>query len=256
MSQSFESLRRVGQRIAPLGVGGGSGPESARSSVRLTSAQGPIALPEMDERSREQVAKLVRRLFLARDGVRAVVLAGVESGNGGSWMAAHCAKILAARAIGSVCVVDANLRTPALHRYFAVGNHYGLSDAINEPAPVRDFVTALPGMGNLWLMSCGSMTGPDAQQLLASKALRSRISELRAAFDFLVIDAPPVSLFGDALVLGQLADGVTLVVAEQDTRKGSALHAVQELGKANVRVLGAVLNKRTFPIPQQIYDRL
>jgi hypothetical protein len=49
--------------------------------------------------------------------------------------------------------------------------------------------------------------------------------------------------------------GVALVVAEQDTRKGSARHAVEELGKANVRVLGAVLNKRTFPIPQEIYDR-
>jgi Mrp family chromosome partitioning ATPase len=109
---------------------------------------------------------------------------------------------------------------------------------------------------NLWLMSCGSLAGQGGQTLVASKALGARISELRAAFDYLVIDAPPLSLCGDAATLGQAAEGVALVIAESDTRKERARHAVQELAKANVRVLGAVLNKRTFPIPQKIYDRL
>jgi capsular exopolysaccharide synthesis family protein len=256
MSQSFELLRRAGQETAPVTDDSGLRPQPAESSLPLESEKSASALPEISGSSREQVAKLVRHLFLSRDGARVVVLAAVEPGNGGSWMAVQCARILAAQATGSVCIVDANLRTPALHRFFAVANHYGLSDAIRQPAPVRNFLSPVPWVRNLWLMSCGSITGPEAQPLMASGALRSRISELRAAFDYVVIDAPPLSLFGDALVLGQLTDGVALVVAEQDTRKGSARHAVEELSKANVRVLGAVLNKRTFPIPQEIYDRL
>jgi len=87
-------------------------------------------------------------------------------------------------------------------------------------------------------------------------ALRRRIQELRGGFEYVLIDAPAVSLYSDAMVLGQAADGVALVIAEQDTRKENARHAVDELGKANVRVLGAVMNKRTFPIPQKLYDRL
>jgi len=189
--------------------------------------------------------------------VRAVVLAGVEQGNGGSWMAVHCARVLAAQVSGSVCVVDGNLRTPALHQYFSVENHHhGFSDAIRESGPLRDYARQVPGVGNLWLMSCGSLAGPGGQALLPSQALRSRVSELRAAFDYLIIDAPPLGLYDDAVALGQVTGGVALVIAESDTRKERARHAVQELAKANVRVLGAVLNKRTFPIPQKIYDRL
>jgi Mrp family chromosome partitioning ATPase len=57
-------------------------------------------------------------------------------------------------------------------------------------------------------------------------------------------------------MLGQASDGVVLVLAEQETRKESARQAIEELRKSSVRILGAVLNKRTFPIPQKIYDRL
>ncbi len=115
----------------------------------------------------------------------------------------------------------------------------------------------LEGMRNLWLMSCGSPVGPDGPGVFLSlDALRLRIQELRTGFEYVLIDAPALSLYGDAMVLGQAADGVALVIAEQDTRRENARHAVDDLNKANVRVLGAVLNKRTFPIPQKIYDRL
>lgn len=214
-------------------------------------------LPQMEERSREEMSKLVRQLFQSPSGGRAVVLASVEPGNGGTWMTVNCARLLAAQARGPVCVVDGNLRTPALHEQFGVSNHHGLSDLLRQGGSISSYVQRLDGARNLWLLSCGSETGPEGPgALLSLEALRARIQELRAGFEYVVIDAPALSQYGDAVVLGQAADGVALIIAEQDTRKESARHAVEELGKANVRVLGAVLNKRTFPIPQKIYDRL
>jgi Mrp family chromosome partitioning ATPase len=128
---------------------------------------------------------------------------------------------------------------------------------MRQGGSISKYVQRVEGTRNLWLLSCGSQTGPEGAAILMSlEALRARIQELRAGFEYVVIDAPALSQCGDAVVLGQAADGVALVIAEQDTRKESARHAVEELGKANVRVLGAVLNKRTFPIPQRIYDRL
>jgi capsular exopolysaccharide synthesis family protein len=256
MSRNFELLQQVGQAEIPAATDVGSGPDNGQWSGPTESAElAATTLPEMGEQSREQVAKVVRQLF--QPGRRTVVLAGVEPGNGGSWMTVHCARMLAAQTQGAVCVVDGNMRTPTLHEYFGVSNHHGLSDLMRKGGSIRDYVQRLEGVRNLWLMSCGSPAAPEGPGVLLSlDALRLRIQELRTGFEYVLIDAPAVSLYGDAMVLGQAADGVALIIAEQDTRKENARHAVDELSKANVRVLGAVLNKRTFPIPQKIYDRL
>ena len=261
MSKNFELLQRAEQERAEQERAGlqtavnttGSQPGAAAAAPAI--AMSAPALNGMDERSRQQMARLVQQLFLGPAAARAVVLASVEPGSGTSWVTAHCAQALAAQVSGSVCVVDANLRTPALHDYFSVTNHHGLSDAVQKYGPVRDFVHSLPSRPNLWLMSCGSVAA-DCQAVLASQALRTRIAELRAQFDYLLIDAPPLNLYGDALLLGQVADGMALVLAEQHTRKETARNTVEQLAKAHVRLLGAVLNKRTFPVPQKIYDRL
>jgi protein-tyrosine kinase len=263
MSRNFELLQQAEQGMmnAPANAGAPSpelGPEPAQWTAPAETQEVVAAtLPQMEERSREELSKLVRQLFQSPGGGRAVVLAGVEPGNGGTWMTVNCARLLAAQARGPVCVVDGNLRSPALHQQFGVANHHGLSDLMRQGGAISSYVQRLEGTRNLWLLSCGSQTGPEgANVLLSLEALRARIQELRAGFEYVVIDAPALSQYGDAVVLGQAADGVALVIAEQDTRKESARHAVEELNKANVRVLGAVLNKRTFPIPQKIYDRL
>ena len=258
MSRNFELLQQVGQAEIPSPTEVDSSPDNGQWSGPMEAAElAATTLPEMGEQSREQVAKVVRQLFQSPAGGRTVVLAGVEPGNGGSWMTVHCARLLAAQTQGAVCVVDGNLRTPTLHEYFGVSNHYGLSDLMRQGGSIRNYVQRLESVRNLWFMSCGSPAAPEGPGVLLSlDALRRRIQELRGGFEYVLIDAPAVSLYGDAMVLGQAADGVALVIAEQDTRKENARHAVDELGKANVRVLGAVMNKRTFPIPQKLYDRL
>jgi capsular exopolysaccharide synthesis family protein len=264
MSRNFELLQQAdGMMNGPVAVAAPAPapvPESEPLGWTAPVETADVAastLPQMEERSREQMSKLVRQLFQSPSGGRAVVLAGVESGNGGTWMTVNCARLLAAQARGPVCVVDGNLRTPALHDQFHVSNHHGLSDLLRQGGSIGNYLQRLEGSRNLWLLSCGSQIGPEGPgPLLSLEALRTRIQELRAGFEYVVIDAPAISQYEDAIVLGQAADGVALVIAEQNTRKESARHAVEELGKANVRVLGAVLNKRTFPIPQKLYDRL
>jgi capsular exopolysaccharide synthesis family protein len=151
----------------------------------------------------------------------------------------------------SVCVVDANLRTPFLHKYFRRDNLSGLSDAVLQSGPVRNFAHQVNG-GKLWLITCGSKT-TDPHSLLTSDGLRSRLSELRAEFDYVLVDGPPVNLYADTTLLGKLADGVVLVVQANSTHREAARKAKESLDSANVRLLGVVLNKRTFPIPGALY---
>jgi succinoglycan biosynthesis transport protein ExoP len=56
--------------------------------------------------------------------------------------------------------------------------------------------------------------------------------------------------------LGQLTDGLVLVLEANSTRREAALRITENLNAAHVQILGAVLNKRTFPIPGPLYSRL
>ena len=62
--------------------------------------------------------------------------------------------------------------------------------------------------------------------------------------------------YADAIALGQVSDGLILVLEADSTRKKAAQMAAANLRSSNVPILGAVLNKRTFPIPEKIYKRL
>jgi capsular exopolysaccharide synthesis family protein len=208
---------------------------------------------EMDGSVKHEISKLVQNLFLSAQAPRRVVFSGTEAGSGCSWMTASIADTLASQGRGSVCVVDCNFRSPGLHEQFGAENLKGLSAALQEWGPVRDYARQLSR--NLWLLSCGSASGTDSA-MLGSDRMRSRLEDLRVAFDYVLIDAGPMNSGHDGIVLGGLSDGVVLVLKANSSRREVARKAVQELQTAHVRVLGAVLNQRTFPIPERIYKRL
>jgi capsular exopolysaccharide synthesis family protein len=246
MSRNFELLQRAEKED-----------QLEQPSVRpAPPTDGNRSRLKLEALTREEALKLVQRVFFSPNahGPRAVVFSGVEHGAGSSWVCARTCETLAAQAVGSVCVVDANLRSPSLHRYFDVENCCGLTDSLPQPGPIRNFAQRLGG-GNLWLMPCGASTA-DAHTFLKSDRMQKRLADLRAAFDYVLIDTPPVNLYADAIALGQLADGVILVVEANATRREAARKAKESLDAANVRVLGAVLNKRTFPIPESLYRKI
>jgi len=202
---------------------------------------------------RDEMSRLAQNLFLQPQGPRRVVFCGTESGSGCTWMCAHVADMLATQGRGSVCVVDCNLRSPGLHQQFGMENHHGLSDALLGSNSIRGYAHRLSR--NLWILSCGS-AAEVGLTMLGSDRMRSRLTELRMAFDYVLIDAPPLNACNDAVILGALSDGVVLTLKANSSRRETAKKAVQELAAANVRTLGAVLNQRTFPVPPALYKRL
>jgi Mrp family chromosome partitioning ATPase len=205
---------------------------------------------------RDEVVKLVHNLFVV-PGAKAphrVVFTATESGAGCTWVTARAAEILASQVHGSVCVVDCNLRSPSLHQQFGTPNHIGLSDALQQGDPIRRYVQRL-SRSNLWLLSSGSGS-ENWHELMASNRLQGRLAELFGEFQYVLIDAASFNTCNDGAVLGRLTDGVVLVVRANTSRREIALKALQELQAANLPVLGAVLNQRTFPIPEKIYKLL
>jgi Mrp family chromosome partitioning ATPase len=253
MSRNFELLQQFGKEpeafSSPTVTPGE--PEIFAEPERFVSSPSPL-----DNASTEEVKTLVQRVFLLSAGQapHIVVFAGSESGDGCSWICARAAEALARQVSGSVCLVDANLRAPGLHQQFEIPNHHGLSDALLRNEPMATFVTAL-SPANLSMVSCGS--APEGVQgLLTSNRMRSRLKELRAMFDYVLVDASAMNCSNDAIVLGAVSDGAILVLKANSSRKETARNAVQEFQAAKVRILGAVLNQRTFPIPEAIYNKL
>ncbi len=203
----------------------------------------------------EEALRLVQQIFLLqeKEPPRVVVFAGVDHGNGCSRICASVAETLAANDRGRVCLVEANFRSPSLPSMFGVPNHFGLTEALMQEAPIDSF--AKPVNNNLWLLSSGTLA-VDSPNLLSSDQLHERVQELRRQFDFVIIDTPPLNRYSDGLVLGQLSDGLVLVIEANLTRKEAASAVTGSLRSAKVPILAAVLNKRTFPIPERIYNLL
>jgi capsular exopolysaccharide synthesis family protein len=196
---------------------------------------------------------LVHRIFLQQkeEPPRVAVLAGMEHGNGCSQIAASVAESLAAA--GTVCLVEANFRSPGLSAILGTTNYMGLTDALLEEGPVERFLKPLND--SLWLLSSGPV-GADSPALLTSERMRARFAELREGFDFVIVDVPPLTRHPDAIVLGPMSDGIILVLEAEATRRAAARATVENLRLSGIQVLGAVLNKRIFPIPEKIYRKL
>jgi len=234
-------------------------PAEIAAAVAPAPAQEQASEPlkfEMESSQLAELSKLVERIFLlpGSEYNHTVVFTSTDSGSGCSWICARVAELLASQVTGSVCVVDANLQSPTLHEQFGVSNHHGLSDALQNPGTIRGYVSQL-SRRNLALVSCGSELEA-GQRLMASDRMRMRLSELRSEFDYVLIDCPAVSVSNVALSLGTAADGLVLVLKANETRKDRARNAVRDLQNAKVKVLGAVLNQRTFPIPEKIWNKL
>ena len=211
---------------------------------------------DVNQFAREESLRLVQRIFLLQTQAppRAVVFAGIDHGNGCSEICVSVAQTLANNVRGSICLLEANLRSPALPELFGTTNHHGLTDALLQEGPIRSFTKPLRG-DNLWLLSSGSLA-PDSPKLLNSDRLKTRFAELRKEFDYVLIDAPPLTRYADAVGFGQITDGFVLILEANVTRREAALRVSENLRASGIHVLGAVLNKRTFPIPESLYHKL
>ena len=108
----------------------------------------------------------------------------------------------------------------------------------------------------LWRCAHSHWCNPEHVFSKRSERVRERFAELREAFDFILISAPAFSQETEATLLGQQADGVVLIVEAHHSRRETVRRIKEQLESSHVRLLGAVLDQRTLPIPECLYKRL
>lgn len=85
---------------------------------------------------------------------------------------------------------------------------------------------------------------------------RDCINLLRSEFDHTIIDCPSLRESGDLLSVAPFVDGVILVVEANRTRREQLWQAEQSITAVKGKLLGYILNKRTYDVPRWIYRKL
>lgn len=214
----------------------------------------PAALPaaSLDAVRRLELTRLAGSIFHAGTASpRMVVVAAVDQTDACGWITACLGELLAGRSERSVCIVDADVRQGAMHNLLQIAPDPGWSDALREALPLRSCYRRL--QDKLWVLTAGS-EGLD--QRIVMENLRSLLQSLHQDFTHSLVGCPPVGVFPHLPELTPFVDGVVLIVEAGATRREKVTAAKDALDRARIPVLGAILNNRSFPVPQWLYERL
>jgi non-specific protein-tyrosine kinase len=179
--------------------------------------------------------------------IRTLLVTSSAPGEGKTVIAANLA-VAFAQAGRRVLLVDADLRKPGVHAIFSLANARGLTSLLGNEDEALESVTQTTEQDRLWVVTSGPVP-PNPAELLGSQRMRAVIDRLRAGYDLVVFDSPPLNAFADSAILGSLVDGALLVVDAGRSRRGALRQSRKNLANASARVLGAVINR----LPERPY---
>jgi capsular exopolysaccharide synthesis family protein len=138
-------------------------------------------------------------------------------------------------------VVDTDLRRPALHRVLGAARQVGLADVLAGDAALAQVIRPTRVAG-LDVLAAGTVPANPAE-LIESARLAALVNELRAGYEWVLLDSPPSAGLVDASLLSAVADGVLFVVEPGRFDLRVVRAALRQLDRAGARVYGVVLNK-------------
>lgn len=228
------------------------------SSWRDKGRNRPTATPSLGERgalsphyeptgSMAEAVRTVRTNLMVARGIsadtRVLLTTSAAPGDGKTTVATALAVSLA-QAGERVVLVDCDLRRPRLHRIFERPNHSGVTSTLAGAVPLFDVVqqTIVP---NLSFVSSG-VPPVNPAELLHGEGFAHFLRELRARYDRIILDSPPLIPVADAAILATQADAVIVVARAFETKKHAARRASRILEDVNANVIGTVLNAVDF----------
>jgi capsular exopolysaccharide synthesis family protein len=180
-------------------------------------------------------------MFLSAEKEVALLVVTSPGPRDGKTTAAISLAITMAQGGARVLLVDTDMRKPRIHRSFGIKSERGVSTVIMGDASLKDviFHSEVP---NLDVVPCGP-TPPNPAELLHTDRFREFLAQCRRDYDRVVLDSPPMAPVTDPAILGNLADGVVLVLRAGHTTRDAASYARRQLTDARARILGLVINQ-------------
>ncbi len=143
-----------------------------------------------------------------------------------------------------VLLIDADMRHPSINVKLGTARAPGLSNLLGDTnsisAAMQEYSSSTDGT------SFDIVPGGDIPQnpaeLLNSRRMERLLTALRAAYDYIIIDLPPVGAVIDAVTLANQTDGMLVVMRENNCPRGVLSDCIDQLNFAHVNILGFVVN--------------
>lgn len=234
-----DSIGSLLDRPAP--APGRSRQRRARSRTLRDARRARFVLTESESSVAEQYRSLRARIQSLRRGrtVRSILVTSAVPREGKTTTAVNLALCFGLDLEHATCLIDADLRTPSVHRVLPTLPEAGLAEVLEEHASIDEALVEVPET-RLEVMPVRSRP-PHPSELLASRHMGELLDELVKRFETIVIDAPPVLVLPDATTLVDLCDAVILVVQSGGASRDDVERSLERIDRA--KLLGTVLNR-------------
>lgn len=199
-------------------------------------------LPEVkDYRLTEGLNQLKTNLAFCGKDIKVIIITSSVPNEGKSSVAFDLSKTMAEGG-KKILMVDADLRKSVLAaKYHIQGIDKGLSHYLTGQAEIEDIIYETETEG--FYLSVAGPLSPDPTSLLDSDQFQKFIDKVREDYDYVIIDAPPLGVVIDAVIIGKYCDGAVLVIEQGVIKRKVLQDVIKQLKRGEVRILGAVLNK-------------
>jgi capsular exopolysaccharide synthesis family protein len=206
--------------------------------------------------SRQVFMGICDNILLTSNGARqkSFLICSANRGEGASTVALGIALAAAEVWNQPVLLIDGDFSHPQVCAAFGLPDSHGLGDLLGGGQDVKSLVrdTTMP---HLQVMGAG-VAPSNHISMLESPAFNHLLDRLTAAYPLIIIDGPPVNRFPESVLYAGQVDRAMLVVKSGITRVQVVSAALARLAAGGCNQVDLILNRRTFPIPPWIYQRL
>jgi Mrp family chromosome partitioning ATPase len=185
---------------------------------------------------------------------RIVQFQGTQKGEGTSTMVRELASLAAEKLKKNVLLLDLNQKAPNQCSFFHVQSQLPLLDESHQTKLTRDDF-AMVDNSSLYVTQLPDRDIP-ANIICEIPEISRLLDDLKEEFDLILIDSPSAISCSECLLLSPKVDGVVLVVQAEKTRWQAVEKVKKRILAQDGNILGVVLNKRRYPIPDFIYKMI
>jgi polysaccharide biosynthesis transport protein len=227
LPRELQEAKTIGQRII-----------ERRSEVFWAATEMPLSHFAESIRS----IKLAVDLDVTSTSNKVVGITSSLPNEGKSTIAASLA-LLMAHAGARVIVIDCDLRNPSLSRSLAPNASAGLIEVVAGRSSLQDAIWRDPNTNLAVLPIAKKKPIFHSCEMLSGQATKQLFDKLRASYDYVVVDLPPLAPIVDARAMAPLMDCFILAVEWASTKTDVVQHALHKAPNVREALIGAVLSK-------------